>query len=202
VLLLLLLLLLPVIHALSFLTFNFLCRHVVLLEQPLYLDFLGMRSVPLLTLLLLLPLLARMLVYSMWCCWSSHCILTSWACVQRCSSCSCCCCDTSGAAAAAVSMLVCRHVVLLEQPLYLDFLGMVGGWDNDAVWMKWRPHEGVKVHVVRLDGSKVRPQYRAIGQCSNLVRTVPRYMVTPSAHAVNESMKVHVVTLDGSKVRS
>uniref|UniRef100_A0A383VZG2 Carotenoid oxygenase n=1 Tax=Tetradesmus obliquus TaxID=3088 RepID=A0A383VZG2_TETOB len=47
-----------------------------------------------------------------------------------------------------------RHAVLLEHPLYLDFLGMVGGWDNDAAWMKWRPEEGVRVHVVTLDGSK------------------------------------------------
>ncbi|KAF6252627.1 retinal pigment epithelial membrane protein-domain-containing protein [Scenedesmus sp. NREL 46B-D3] len=47
-----------------------------------------------------------------------------------------------------------RHAVLLEQPLYLDFLGMVGGWDNDAAWMKWRPREGVAVHVATLDGSK------------------------------------------------
>jgi carotenoid cleavage dioxygenase-like enzyme len=46
--------------------------------------------------------------------------------------------------------------VLLEHPLYLDFLSMVGGWDNDAAWMKWRPDEGTKVHVVTLDGSKVR----------------------------------------------
>jgi hypothetical protein len=45
--------------------------------------------------------------------------------------------------------------VLLEHPLYLDFLGMVGGWDNDAAWMKWRPQEGVRVHLVTLDGSKV-----------------------------------------------
>jgi hypothetical protein len=115
------------------------CRHAVLLEQPLYLDFLGSTSLLLLLLLLL----------------------------------------------AVISMLVCRHAVLLEQPLYLDFLGMVGGWDNDAVWMKWRPQEGVKVHVVTLDGSKVR----AGGMD-----------VAVTAEQQERGAKVHVITLDGSKV--
>lgn len=49
-----------------------------------------------------------------------------------------------------------KHAVLLEQPLYLDFIAMVGGWDTDAAWMKWKPHEGARVHLVTLDGSKVR----------------------------------------------
>ena len=32
---------------------------------------------------------------------------------------------------------------------------MVMGWDNDAVWMRWRPQEGTRLHLVTLDGSKV-----------------------------------------------
>jgi hypothetical protein len=32
---------------------------------------------------------------------------------------------------------------------------MVMGWDNDAVWMRWRPEEGTRLHLVTLDGSKV-----------------------------------------------
>jgi hypothetical protein len=33
---------------------------------------------------------------------------------------------------------------------------MLMGWDNDAVWMRWRPQEGTRLHLVTLDGSKVK----------------------------------------------
>lgn len=33
---------------------------------------------------------------------------------------------------------------------------MVLGRDNDAVWMRWRPQEGTLLHLITLDGSKVR----------------------------------------------
>lgn len=45
--------------------------------------------------------------------------------------------------------------MLIEQPLYLDFLAQIGGWDNNAACMQWRPQEGARVHLVTLDGSKV-----------------------------------------------
>lgn len=32
---------------------------------------------------------------------------------------------------------------------------MVMGWQNDAVWMRWRPEEGTRLHLITLDGSKV-----------------------------------------------
>ena len=48
-----------------------------------------------------------------------------------------------------------KYAVLIEQPLYMDFLAMVGGWDNDAAWMRWRPEEGTRCHLVALDGSRV-----------------------------------------------
>lgn len=50
-----------------------------------------------------------------------------------------------------VLLLCCCYDVLCLQ----DFLAMVMGWDNDAVWMRWRPEEGTRLHLVTLDGSKV-----------------------------------------------
>eukprot|EP00775_Hariotina_reticulata_P005847 gene5847-6088_t len=47
-----------------------------------------------------------------------------------------------------------RHVLLIEQPLYMNFLCMLAGVDLDAVWMRWRPEEGVRLHLVALDGSR------------------------------------------------
>lgn len=33
---------------------------------------------------------------------------------------------------------------------------MVMGWDSDAVWMRWRPEEGTRLHLGTLgDGSKM-----------------------------------------------
>lgn len=48
-----------------------------------------------------------------------------------------------------------RYAVLIEQPLYMDFLAQFMGFEHDAVWMKWRPQEGTRLHLVTLDGSKV-----------------------------------------------
>eukprot|EP00879_Flechtneria_rotunda_P014155 GHRR01014790.1.p1 GENE.GHRR01014790.1~~GHRR01014790.1.p1 ORF type:complete len:330 (+),score=69.39 GHRR01014790.1:226-1215(+) len=47
-----------------------------------------------------------------------------------------------------------KHAVLIEQPLYMDFLAMLAGWEHDALWMRWRPTEGCRVHLITLDGSK------------------------------------------------
>eukprot|EP00878_Enallax_costatus_P010147 GHUV01010592.1.p1 GENE.GHUV01010592.1~~GHUV01010592.1.p1 ORF type:complete len:535 (+),score=145.73 GHUV01010592.1:183-1787(+) len=47
-----------------------------------------------------------------------------------------------------------KHVVLLEHPLYFDYIAQMLGVEHEAVWMKWRPEEGCRVHLVTLDGSK------------------------------------------------
>jgi hypothetical protein len=39
---------------------------------------------------------------------------------------------------------------------------MFMGWDNDAVWMRWRPEEGTRLHLVTLDGSQVRQHRSAL----------------------------------------
>jgi carotenoid cleavage dioxygenase-like enzyme len=45
----------------------------------------------------------------------------------------------------------CRLLLCAPQ----DFLSMFLGRDNGAVWMRWRPQEDTRLHLITLDGSKV-----------------------------------------------
>lgn len=49
-----------------------------------------------------------------------------------------------------------KYAVIIEHPLYMSLASLLLGTAASHLFMNWLPEDGVKVHVVALDGSKVR----------------------------------------------
>ena len=92
--------------------------------------------------------------------------------------------------------LSAKHLIICETPLNFNMPALMLGNDTDCVFMDWQPQDGVRVHVVALDGSgvsgcvKIMVAGWAAGKCAG-----PMCVWQPQ-----DGVRVHVVALNGSRV--